>query len=246
MEKKLRAQIEILAALQIIDREIREHAAVKQGLLSELREKQRLIQESKQEIEALTATCAAKERLRLEKDKLLHEETQKATDKRMRMNRIKNIKELQALQREIDQIRQANGEAEEELLNMMVEIDGLKGEIKANQEILLAAQQDWQQKQEALQTQIAAIDQAVDKASIRRERIAEEIDASLMSRYELIFSRRGGNAVVEATGGICQGCYMNIPPQLWNEIIRREKVNLCPSCQRILHYKAPEEQEKMA
>jgi uncharacterized protein len=246
MEKKLRAQIEILAALQIIDREIREHAAVKQGLLSELREKQRLIQERKQEIEALTAACAAKERLRLEKDKLLHEETQKATDKRMRMNRIKNIKELQALQREIDQIRQANGEAEEELLNMMVEIDGLKGEIKANQEILLAAQQDWQQKQEALQTQIAAIDQAVDKASIRRERIAEEIDASLMSRYELIFSRRGGNAVVEATGGICQGCYMNIPPQLWNEIIRREKVNLCPSCQRILHYKAPEEQEKMA
>ncbi len=242
----MRAQIEILAALQIIDREIREHAAVKQGLLSELREKQRLIQERKQEIEALTAACAAKEKLRLEKDKLLHEESQKATDKRMRMNRIKNVKELQALQREIDQIRQANGEAEEELLNMMVEIDGLKGEIKANQEILLAAQQDWQQNQEALETQRAAIDQAVDKASIRRQRIAEEIDASLMSRYELIFSRRGGNAVVEATGGICQGCYMNIPPQLWNEIIRSEKVNLCPSCQRILHYKAPEEQEKMA
>jgi uncharacterized protein len=162
------------------------------------------------------------------------------------MNRIKNVKELQALQREIDQIRQSNGEAEEGLLNMMVEIDGLKGEIKAKQETLLAAQQDWQQKQEALQAQIAAIDQAVDKASIRRQSIAEEIDATLMSRYELIFSRRGGTAVVEVTGGICQGCYMNIPPQLWNEIIRSEKVNLCPSCQRILHYKVPEAQEKTA
>jgi predicted nucleic acid-binding Zn-ribbon protein len=128
----LRAQIEILAALQIIDREIREHAAVKQGLLSELQEKQRLIHEKKQEIETLTAACAAKEKLRQEKDKLLHEESQKATDKRMRMNRIKNVKELQALQREIDQIRQANGDAEEELLNMMVEIDGLKGESKPN------------------------------------------------------------------------------------------------------------------
>ena len=58
-EKKLRAQIEVLAALQIIDREIRELAAVKQGLLGELQEKQRLIQERKQEIEALTAACAA-------------------------------------------------------------------------------------------------------------------------------------------------------------------------------------------
>ena len=245
-EEKLRAQIEILAALQIVDRQIREHAAVKRGLANELQEKERFIQERKQEVETLTAAYATKEKLRQEKDRLLQDEGRKATDKRMRMNRIKNVKELQALQREIDQIRQANGEAEEELLTMMVEIDGVKAEIKAKQESLLAAQQDWQQKKEALQAQISEIDQAVDKASLRRQSIAAEIAADLMSRYELILSRRGGTAVVEVTGGICQGCYMNIPPQLWNELIRSEKVNLCPSCQRIVYYKAPDAQEKTA
>jgi predicted nucleic acid-binding Zn-ribbon protein len=245
-EKKLRAQIEILAALQIVDREIREHAGVKQGLLGELHEKERLIHGEKQELEALTAACAVRDKLRQEKDRVLQEESKKAIDKRMRMNRIKNVKELQALQREIDLIRQTNGQAHVELLNIMVEIDRLNGEIKAKQEALLGAQQDWQGKQEALQAQIAAIDQAVDKALIRRQTIAGEIAADLMSRYELIFSKRGGTAVVEVTGGICHGCYMNIPPQLWNEIIRSEKVNLCPSCQRILYYKAPEAQEKTA
>jgi predicted nucleic acid-binding Zn-ribbon protein len=245
-EEKLRAQIEILAALQIVDREIREHAGVKQGLASELQEKERFIKERKQEVEGLTAAYAAKEKLRQEKDKLVQDEGRKATDKRMRMNRIKNVKELQALQREIDQIRQANGEAEEALLTMMIEIDGVKAEIKAKQESLLAAQQDWQQKKESLQTQISAIDQAIDKASTRRQSIAAQIAADLMMRYELILSRRGGTAVVEVTGGICQGCYMNIPPQLWNELIRSEKVNLCPSCQRIVYYKAPEAQEKTA
>ena len=174
----MRAQIEILAALQIVDREIREHAGVKQGLVSELQEQERFIQERKQEVEALTAAYAAKEKLRQEKDRLLQDEGRKATDKRMRMNRIKNVKELQALQREIDQIRQANGEAEEALLTMMVEIDGVKAEIKAKQESLLAAQQDWQQKQEALQAQISAIDQAIDKASIRRQSIAARLNAS--------------------------------------------------------------------
>ena len=245
-EEKLRAQIEILAALQIVDREIREHAAVKQGLANELQEKERFIQERKQEVETLTAAYTTKEKLRQEKDRLVQDEGRKATDKRMRMNRIKNVKELQALQREIDQIRQANGEAEEELLTMMIEIDGVKAEIKAKQESLLAAQQDWQQKKEALQAQISEIDQAIDKASIRRQSIAAEIAVDLMSRYELILSRRGGTAVVEVTGGICQGCYMNIPPQLWNELIRSEKVNLCPSCQRIVYYKAPDAQEKTA
>ena len=242
----MRAQIEILAALQMVDREIRERAAIKQGLVNEVQERERFIQERKQELQALTATYAAKEKLRQEKDKLLQDDGRKATEKRMRMNRIKNVKELQALQREIDQIRQANGEAEEELLTMMVEIDGVKAEIQTKQEAVLAAQQDWQQKKEGLQAQISAIDQAVEKASIRRQAIAAQIAADLMSRYELILSRRGGNAVVEVTGGICQGCYMNLPPQLWNELIRSEKVNLCPSCQRIVYYKAPEAQEKTA
>ena len=245
-EIKLRAQIEILASLQIVDREIKEHAGTKRGILGELQDKQRIIEAKKQEIEALTAACAAKEKLRQEKDRLLQDDGKKAMDKRMRMNRIKNVKELQALQREIDQIRQANGELEEELLQMMVEIDGIKNEIKNRQEELIQAEGEWQQKQEGLQSQIAALDQTVDEACRRRQSIAAEIAADLMSRYELILSRRGGTAVVQASGGICQGCYMNIPPQLWNEIIRNEKVNLCPSCQRIIYYKAPEPQEKTA
>jgi len=77
----------------------------------------------------------------------------------------------------------------------------------------------------------------VTEAANRRQSIAAQITGDLISRYELIFSRRGGTAVVEVSGGICQGCYMNIPPQLSNEIIRSDKVHLCPSCQRILYVK---------
>ena len=167
-------------------------------------------------------------------------------DKRMRMNRIKNIKELQALQREIDQIKQNNGGLEEQLITIMEEIEGVKAAIKSKEEELAKIQDEWKQKQEEMQAQISGIDQSVSEASTRRQSIASQVTGDLISRYELIFSRRAGTAVVEVTGGICQGCYMNIPPQLWNEIIRNEKVNLCPSCQRILYYKAPAVEEKSA
>ena len=98
-------------------------------------------------------------------------------------------------------------------------------------------QEEWQKKQDELQEQISGIDEAVSEAATRRQSIASQVTGDLISRYELIFSRRGGTAVVEVSGGICQGCYMNIPPQLGNEIIRNEKVHLCPSCQRILFVK---------
>lgn len=231
----MQPQIEILASLQSVDREIKEQTGIKQGLLSELATKEKEIEVKKREIAQLSVVLAEKEKTRAEKDRVLQEEGRKAVDKRMRMNKIKNIKELQALQREIEQIKQSNGELEETLIQVMEELDVVKAEIKTKQDEMAVMQGEWKQKQEALKAQINGIDQAVSEAANRRQSIAAQVGSDLISRYELIFSRRGGTAVVEVSSGICQGCYMNIPPQLWNEIIRSDKVHLCPSCQRILY-----------
>lgn len=239
----MRAQIEILASLQTVDREIKEQTGLKQGLLGELQAKERDIQAKKREVDALAATCAEREKLRVDKDRVFQDEGRKAMEKRMRMNRIKNAKELQALQREIDMMRHSNGELEDELIRIMQEIDGIKAGIKTKEAEMAAMQEEWQKQQQELERQISGIDQAVSEALKRRQSIAAQVARDLISRYELIFSRRGGTAVVEVTGGICQGCYMNIPPQLGNEIIKSEKIHLCPSCQRILYVKPTEEQQ---
>lgn len=233
----MQPQIEILASLQTVDREIKEQTGLKEGLLGERATKEKEIEAKKREIDQLAAVLTEKEKVRAEKDRVLQEEGRKAVDKRMRMNKIKNIKELQALQREIEQIKQSNGELEEALIQVMEDLDGVKAEMKTKQDEMAAMRAEWQKKQEELQAQISGIDQAVSEAANRRQSIAAQVGRDLISRYELIFSRRGGTAVVEVTGGICQGCYMNIPPQLWNEIIRSEKVHLCPSCQRILFFR---------
>lgn len=243
----MRTQIEILASLQTVDREIREQTGRKQDLLSEIESTERRILAKQREIEALTAAFAEKEKLRLEKDRVFQDESKKAMDKRMRMNRIKNAKELQALQREIEQLKQANSELEESIIAIMEEIDGIKAQIQAKEAEITEMQAEWQKKHQELDSQITGIERAMSEAASRRQSIASQLARDLISRYELIFSRRGGTAVVEVAGGICQGCHMNIPPQLWNEIIKNEKLNLCPSCQRILYFKpAPEQEAKPA
>jgi predicted nucleic acid-binding Zn-ribbon protein len=246
-DSKLHAQIEILASLQTVDREVKEQTGLKQGLLSELQTREREIQAKQKEVDALTAACAEKEKLRADKDRVFQDEGKKAMDKRMRMNRIKNSKELQALQREIDLMRQSNGDLEEELIKIMQEIDAIKTSIQGKEAEMAALREAWQSQQQELEGQIRGIDQAVSEALSRRQSIAANLARDLISRYELIFSRRGGTAVVEVAGGICQGCFMNIPPQLSNEIIRSDKIHLCPSCQRIVYVKpAPLEEAKSA
>jgi predicted nucleic acid-binding Zn-ribbon protein len=49
----------------------------------------------------------------------------------------------------------------------------------------------------------------------------------------MVFSKRG-NAVAEITSGVCRGCHISLPPQLYNQILRAERVFQCPNCQRIL------------
>jgi predicted nucleic acid-binding Zn-ribbon protein len=140
----LHAQIEILASLQTVDREIKEQTGRKQRLLDELRVTEKQIQSKKGEIDALNTIYLEKEKARVEKDRIFQDEGRKAMDKRMRMNRIKNAKELQALQREIEQLKQHNGELEENLIILMEEIDGIKAQIQAKEAEMTAMQDEWQ------------------------------------------------------------------------------------------------------
>ena len=233
----MREQIEILASLQNVDREIREKSGVKVVLLAEIQKKEEEIRTKCADIALFRAEWSEKDKQRQEKEQLLQEESKKATEKRMRMNRIKNIKELQALQREIDQIKLGNSQLEEEVIKLLEEAESYASALRAKEEELKQLEAAWREKQGEIEAQVVGIERAVAEASALRQAIATRLNRELIERYELIFSRRGGMAVVTVSDGICQGCYMNIPPQLWNEIIKSEKLILCPSCHRILYSK---------
>lgn len=233
----MREQIEILVSLQNVDREIREKSSVKEVLLAEIQNREEGGQAKKIEVALLKAEWAERDKLRQDKEQVLQEKGRKVMETRMRMSRIKNIKELQALQREIDQIKLSNAQLEEELITILEDLETRAASLKEKEEELKNLEEGWKEKRGEIETQAAEIEQAVTEAAAARQAIAVRLNGDLIERYELIFSRRGGMAVVAVSEGICQGCYMNIPPQLGNEIMKSERLILCPSCHRILYCK---------
>jgi len=236
----LREQIEILASLQNVDREIKDKNLAKRVLTDEIKKREEEIALKKQEVAQLKAEWAEKEKARRDKDTTLQDEGRKATDKRMRMSRIKNIRELQALQHEVDQIKMQNAVIEEELIAIMEDLEARGAVLHEREEVLKTLEQAWGEQKSAIEAQVAEIDKQVSESASGRQSIASQLNGDLIGRYETIFRARGGTAVVGVTDGICQGCYMNIPPQLANEIRKNERLNLCPSCHRILFYKPAE------
>ncbi len=237
-------QIEVLTLLQNIDRQIREKTIAKEELLAEIQTWEKRIVAQKADSGALRSEWEKKDKLRRDKEKELQDQGRKTAEKRMKMAQIKNIKEMQAIQREIDQIKQGNTQLEEELISVLEELEAEGNTLKEKEQELKTIEEEWQGKRQEVETQLAELDQAVTEASKTRGETASRLNGDLIGRYEMIFARRGGVAVVMASGGICQGCHMNIPPQLWNEIIRSDKLILCPSCTRILYYIPPVSDDK--
>ena len=232
----MREQIEVLASLQSLDQKIRDQSGTKNELLKQIRETEEEIQTRRADGGNLRMGWETKDKVRQEKEKQLQEDGKRAADKRMRMAQIKNIKEMQAIQREIEQIKQANAQLEEEVVAAMTELEGEGGILKEKEDELKTLEDAWAEKRKAFDTELAEIEESMVEALKIRQETAARLNGDLIGRYELIFARRGGMAVVTASAGICEGCHMNIPPQLWNEIIKSDKLNHCPSCNRILYY----------
>jgi len=71
-------------------------------------------------------------------------------------------------------------------------------------------------------------------ASEGRSEIAVKVNKRTLKRYEQTQKRRG-IALAPVIGGVCQGCHMNLPPQLSNILARFESIETCPSCNRLLY-----------
>lgn len=235
----MRDQLEVLAELQGIDREVRQRRTVRTELIAERQQWENEIAEKSAEVAALREQWQERDALRRSKEQTAQDANRKATDKRMRMTLVKNVKELQALQREISQIKESNAILEEEILEVMSELEAQESVLKQKEAELKALEEEWQSRKDRLEGEIAEADERIAETSKAREATASRLNGDLVGRYELIFSRRDGTAVVSVSSGICEACHMNIPPQLWNEVLRSERVNLCPSCQRILYYNPP-------
>ena len=236
-------QIDLLAELQRVDQALSEKTRiVEEGrarvaeLEETLRVKTAAAAAAKQELSTLEA------RQRDLEDRLGAIKS-KRKDRHMRITRIRNDKELGLAKRELDLLKEEEGTVETELLDVLEKVEAATAAHTAVVDEVGSVESAMKTEAEELKKTIGQLGSEIESDRGRREVLQRDVDSDLRRRYEMIFSRRGGVAVVEIRAGICQGCHMNIPPQLFNQIQRNEQVIPCPNCQRILHWR-PERAEQ--
>jgi predicted nucleic acid-binding Zn-ribbon protein len=232
----LRDQLELLWEIQKIDLDLKH---IKEGRerypkeIKKLDDKRNIekekIQKEKEKIEVLEKERRQKEgRLNLEQEKIKRTEG--------RMSEVKTNKEYQAILSEIEAIKEASSREEEEILGVLDEIDELKKDLSKRERELAVILEKIEAEKKMIQERMVQDDEVWKKQIERREALSKQLESKLHKLYNTLKEKRQGVGVVSVKHETCQGCFVNIPPQMFIEVQKNNALIRCPNCNRILYW----------
>jgi len=162
-----------------------------------------------------------------------------------KLRSVKTNKEYQSSLKEIDDIKAINSKLEDEMLEILEQVESAEQSLSASQQQYTMIVDEIKQEKESL---IQAAEQGKqDLAALRsdREAVAAVIDAGLLEVFKYQLRKHSdGIAIAEVKSEVCQGCNMNIPPQMYNDLQKTTSFKYCPSCERIIFWQDENERSE--
>jgi hypothetical protein len=175
------------------------------------------------------------ERYYAEQKGLLVDDEQQVSGAKHKLSQAKNSKEYMAAQREIEQRRESVAGREGEITKLVEAVDAKKKLLGDKAADVQALKDSIQKDSDAARARMAELEGKIAVLRTERDALAAGVKPEMLKRYGTIRMRRG-LAVVSVRNGTCQGCNMNIPPQLYNTLQRGLTIETCPSCHRIIYW----------
>lgn len=235
-------QVKILIDLQEIMSRVRALAAEKRKVPLEVADLKALFEE--REAKFLTAQQEFEQlkKDRREKEREIEEERDKVERAKAKLMSIKTNKEYYAMLKEIEQTKRTNTQREDELLAILARYEETeKREAEFHAEVD-EVEGRYRERMVDIEARMGSFDKDIAVLDEKKAEVAKRLEKGLARRFEMIFDRRDGVAVVPARNQSCTGCHMHISPQLFNLLQREDRIYACPNCNRILFYEAPVEE----
>jgi predicted nucleic acid-binding Zn-ribbon protein len=232
----LNEDIKQLTELQVIDLEIAMFDAEISSEQEVLEKSEKAFNERQESIIELKEKIEAAEAQRRELEAELSDEVSRIKERQSKMMQVQTNREYQSLLKEIEDGKKNIKEKEEEIVSLM-ETSEANSKIMAEQGNLTSDEEKALDEESAKAKKRAkAIERKKAKIVVKRNAMAKNINTSALRKYDMLRTRRNGKAVVGVVNRVCQGCFMSIAPQHFNNIMKGDKTLSCPTCQRILFY----------
>jgi predicted nucleic acid-binding Zn-ribbon protein len=236
MSDEIRAQIETLNKLQTVEDKLHRLKLELNQVDANLADLDAKLADSQGEVTGLSEELEASRKAyrQGELDIKANQETITKSDAKLRQ--VKTNKEYQATLREIDELKRKNSALEDDLLGLLDKIES------AEKDLAEREGRAHQRKNEILAEQKTIREEADEKKRLmtglaaERDDIVGTLPNTIMRQVEDVKNHVGRPIIASVSAAICNGCNMNIPPQLYNELQRCDSIKRCPMCQRIIYW----------
>ena len=231
--------LERLVNLQATDEKIVSFQKEEAKIPDELREKEKsieVLEKQKAEIEAELQHFLDQVS---DLDRQLEEARESARKFQTRLLVVKTQREYQAVQREGDTARKKKEDLGSELKEIKEEKVAVEENLKKMKKAIAGEEAILKGEAKSSQARLKSLKGEREDLEKTREVEAGLIEPGLLARYQKVFNRYRGQGVVKVAGGVCYGCFMTVPPQLYNQVLAQGTVHQCPNCGRIIYVDEP-------
>lgn len=231
----MKDQLLLLTELQRHDARIQELEQMMKAFPAKLEAMNADLKRVEQMLERERTQLAETEAWRRRQEDEMKSEEARALAAKARSAAVKNAKEYMANERELQATRKQAQEREEEVLKLVEAVEAAKKSIAQHEADFAALKEHVAGEEKAAREKIAELEAQIAEERKLREVAAGRVRPDVLKKYSAIRMRRG-LAMAPVKNGTCQGCNMNIPPQLFNQLQRGDSIEICGTCNRIIYW----------
>lgn len=234
--KTLKGQLELLIKLQLFDSAILKAQKIQEEHPQRITQLEEALEKESKELQSQEKQWEEGKKKRIGKEQDLAIEEEKVRKAKERLTAVKTNKEYHASLKEIEVIENRNSKLEEEILLFMEQSDQIKSNLEKMGEHFKRTTKTTKEERIELENKLEECTKEIEVQQKMREELLSQIEPELLNQYHKIKQSRADLIVVPVEDSCCQGCHMNIPPQLFNEVKKCHTITKCPHCSRILYW----------
>ncbi|RKX70222.1 hypothetical protein DRP53_05705 [candidate division WOR-3 bacterium] len=209
------------------------------------REIERLPEAIKQEEERISSSQQKLQELKnrlgqIRKEYDLHElDVKENEEKRNKLNaqlfQVKTNEEYRALQAEIEHLNREKARLEDEMISLLEEEEEVKRKIELGKETVKQVELEGKEKIGKLTSELKNREKELTEVEDQLKNYLFKLPPEIKNSYDRIKKARG-SAVARVVDQTCSGCHARITPQLYNELLKADRIHFCEICGRFLIY----------
>lgn len=232
----MKQQIALLAGLQQLDREIQALENQKENVPLKVAHFQDEVRASEDILQGVMSEREQVRKERRHKERELESNNEQVKKYQAQLYEVKTNKEYSALLEEINNIKKNNSVLEDKIISLMEKTEEIEAVAKEKQVQLDEKKKELAAAELKGNNELVLIEERLQQKGEERKSVVQKVEGDLLTQYERIRKGRNGIAFVPVRDNSCQGCHMELPPQVISELMKGDAIVTCESCARLLYW----------